>query len=69
MENDLSVLTRLELAKDWVRDAVGKEDTEAVRIARTVYLLSKLADLHGPKMSSTNTNFRGLWKRMEQSRQ
>lgn len=55
--------------QDWVKDAVGKEDTEAVRVARTVYLLSKLAELHGPKISSTNTNFRGLWKRMEQNSQ
>ena len=52
---------------DWLKDAVGKEDLQNVRLIRTVYLMSRLAEFHGNRISSTNTNFKNLWKRLEES--
>lgn len=52
--------------KDWVKDAVGEDDTRNVRIIRTVYLLSKLADRHAGKLSLMKAKYRDLWLRLEE---
>src|SRR5258708_3803338 len=52
--------------KDWVRDEVGQENTRSVRLARTVYLLSRFAEAHASRLFNTNTRFKGLWRRMEE---
>lgn len=50
---------------DWVRDAVGEDNTQNVRLIRTVYLLSKVADKHAGKLSRTNAYFKNIWQRIE----
>jgi len=53
---------------DWVREAVGgsEENVQTVRLIRTVYLLSKIADKHASKLCKVNVHFKNLWKRLEQ---
>jgi len=50
---------------DWVKDVVGDEDVRTVRLIRTVYLVSKLAQKHSGMLSVINIRFKDLWKRME----
>ena len=50
---------------DWVRDVVGQEDYNNVRLIRTVYLISWLVEMHVPKLCSVSAQFKGLWKRLE----
>lgn len=50
---------------DWVRDLVGKEDVRNVRLIRTVYLISKIAEIHSGKLSRVKAEFKDIWKRME----
>ena len=50
---------------DWVRDAVGKEDSKNIRLIRTVYLLSWFIDMNVGKLCSVKAQFKDLWKRME----
>lgn len=50
---------------DWVRREVGESNEINVRLIRTVYLLSRIAEFHSGKLCSTSINFKGLWKRME----
>lgn len=51
---------------DWVKKEVGEEHADTVRFARTVYLMSKIADRHSAKLCTLKAEFRGLWQRMEQ---
>ncbi len=51
---------------DWVRDAVGEEDERNVRIIRTVYIMSKIADNHAGILSTLRLNHPRLWKRMRE---
>lgn len=51
--------------QDWVKDEVGEENAVDVRLIRTVYLLSKLADEHSPKLATVKFKFNKLWKRLE----
>ena len=51
---------------DWVEDVVGKEDAQNVRLIRTVYLVSRLAEHHAEGLSKLNNEFKDLWKRMEE---
>lgn len=48
-----------------IENLVGKEDEINVKLIRTIYLMSKFAELHGSKMYVLNTKFKGLWKRLE----
>ena len=50
---------------DWVKEAVGEENEQNVRLIRTVYLISKIASSHAGKLASANVKFKELWKRME----
>ena len=50
---------------DWVKDAVGAEDERNVRLIRTVYLLSRIAQFHAGPLCRTNIEFKNLWERME----
>lgn len=50
---------------DWVKEAVGEENERNVRLIRTVYLVSRIAEFHTGKMVSIKTKFKDLWKRME----
>jgi hypothetical protein len=50
---------------DWVEKRVGKEDTQNVRLARTIYLISKFCAHHTGRMARTNCEFKDLWIKME----
>jgi hypothetical protein len=51
---------------DWVKDAVGEENEQNVRLIRTVYLMSRIAEFHTGKLSMIRMRFKDLWKRMEE---
>lgn len=53
---------------DWVKDAVGKENERNVRLVRTVYLVSKIAEFHAGKLCSIKIGFKDLYKRMEKAK-
>jgi L-fucose mutarotase/ribose pyranase (RbsD/FucU family) len=46
---------------DWVENEVGKENERNVRLLRTVYLLSKIAELHGGKLACIKVHFPSLF--------
>lgn len=50
---------------DWVKDSVGEEDERNVRLIRTVYLVSRIAEFHAGKLCHINIEFKNLWKRLE----
>lgn len=50
---------------DWVADAVGKEDERNVRLIRTVYLISRIAEFHTGKLSLVKVNFKDIYRRLE----
>lgn len=50
---------------DWVKEAVGEEDERNVRLIRTVYLVSRIADFHSGRIANTKIRFPKLWQRME----
>ena len=50
---------------DWVKDEVGKENERTVRLIRTVYLVSRIAEFHAGKLCLANMRFKNLWERME----
>lgn len=49
---------------DWVKDQVGEEDLNNVRLVRTVYLISKLADHHSGFLCYLNIKYPKMWKCM-----
>ena len=51
---------------DWLEKIVKKEDLNNVRLIRTVYLLSKIAENHSGKMSSIKIHHRNIHKRLEE---
>lgn len=53
---------------DWVKDAVGEEDERNVRLIRTVYLVSRIAEFHASKLCTIKINFKDIYKRMEKQR-
>lgn len=50
---------------DWVKNEVGEDNERNVRLVRTVYLMSRLADLHAGEFVAIKCQFKGLWKRLE----
>jgi hypothetical protein len=50
---------------NWLRDLVGKENELNVRVIRTIYLISRLAEFHGADLCGVKINFKDLWKRLE----
>jgi len=55
----------VEQEDDWVADAVGDEDTRNVRLIRTVYLISRIAESHAGKLASIRIRFSDIYRRME----
>jgi hypothetical protein len=55
----------IENGRDWVADEVGQEDARNVRVVRTVYLLSIIAEKHAAKLCRTNVQFNKMWQRLE----
>lgn len=54
---------------DWVKEAVGEENERNVRLIRTVYLMSKIAENHSGSLASIRMNFKEIWKRIEKSQE
>jgi hypothetical protein len=50
---------------DWVKDAVGEENESTVRLIRTIYLISRIAEFHAGPLASIKMNFKDLHRRME----
>lgn len=50
---------------DWVKNAVGEDNERHVRLIRTVYLVSRIAEFHAGPLCRINVGFKNLWKRME----
>ncbi len=52
---------------DWVKNAVGEGDTRNVRLIRTVYLVSRIAEFHAGKLCTIKAKHPQLWKRLEKT--
>lgn len=50
---------------DWVKDAVGEEDTQNVRLIRTVYLMSRIAENHSGALATVRSKFPDMWRKIE----
>lgn len=50
---------------DWVKDAVGEENERNVRLIRTVYLVSRIAEYYSGIFAALKMDFRNLHWRME----
>lgn len=58
-------LYNLEEGSDWVAEAVGEEDARNVRMIRTIYLVSRIAEFHAAKLVSVKASFKDIYLRME----
>lgn len=61
----LCELYDVEAETDWVKDAVGEDDERNVRLLRTVYLLSRIAENHAGKLAMLRVTYKNLCNRME----
>ena len=50
---------------DWVKDAVGESNERNVRLIRTVYLVSIIAENHAGILCSIKMKFKNIFKRMQ----
>lgn len=58
-------LYNVEEEDDWLEELVGESNARNVRLIRTVYLMSIIAENHVEKFYLINRNFKKLWKRMQ----
>lgn len=61
----LTELYNVEEEDDWVEKLVGPDEVITIRSIRTVYLMSKFAELQAGKLATTRMRFKDLWKRLE----
>ena len=52
---------------DWLEEGLGKEGARNVRLIRTVYLVSRIAEFHAGTLCSLRMNFPKMWERMERN--
>jgi hypothetical protein len=50
---------------DWLEKDVGGNNVRNVRLIRTVYLLSRLGDLYAGKLCRSSSQYKNLWKELE----
>lgn len=50
---------------DWVKNEVGEDNERNVRLIRTIYLVSRIAEYHAGTLATLKMNFRHLHDRME----
>lgn len=50
---------------DWVKNAVGESNERNVRLIRTIYLISKIAENHCGTLASFKIRFPNLYLKME----
>ncbi len=61
----LTELYDVDESDDWVEQKVGKDEVSTIRMIRTVYLISKLSELHGGKLATVKARFGKLYQRLE----
>ena len=54
---------------DWVNQEVGEENATDIRLIRTVYLISRIADFHAGTLCTLKIKYKELWNRMEKEAQ
>lgn len=52
---------------DWVEQEVGSEAVNNVRVLRTFYLISRIADFHSGMLVRIKMRHYGLWEKMEKA--
>ena len=62
---ELVLLYNVDESDDWVKDAVGEQDTRSVRQIRTAYLLAKLAHHHADSLKRVKRVAPGLHQQLE----
>lgn len=50
---------------DWVLDAVGEANERNVRLIRSIYLISRIAEFHAGRLATIKVEFKDLYKIME----
>jgi hypothetical protein len=60
-------LYAVEEDNDWVLKEVGPEDTDNVRIVRTVYLISKMSERHSGILAKIRAKYARLWEKIEKN--
>ncbi|HJT86082.1 MAG TPA: hypothetical protein VJ697_16505 [Nitrososphaeraceae archaeon] len=64
--NDTKDLIELyEDEHDLLKKEMGEENERSVRMIRTIYLVSRIAEYHSGRLCSLKVNFKDLWKRLE----
>ncbi len=61
----LMELYNVDEEEDWVKDIVGDEDLRNVRLIRTVYLVSKIAEKHSGMLCMLKIQHKNLHSRMQ----
>lgn len=59
-------LFNVDVENDWVKNHVGEENVTNVRLIRTVYLVSKIAEHHASALCKIKMDHRHMWERLEQ---
>lgn len=54
---------------DWVQKETGTdaETVQVIRLTRTAYLMSRIAQFHAGRLCAINDSFPNLWKKMEKA--
>ncbi len=52
---------------DWVAKEVGEDNSQNVRLIRTVYIMSRMCEVFAGRFVGINISFPKLWKRLEKS--
>lgn len=50
---------------DWVKDKVGEDDEQNVRLIRTIYIMSRIAERQSGMLLSFKMKFPKLYQRLE----
>ena len=50
---------------DWVKDYAGEDDKNNVRLIRTVYLMSRIAEFHAGKLASVRAHCKNIYKKLD----
>lgn len=62
---DILELYDVDEEEDWVVDSVGKDQATNVRIIRTIYTISKIADSFASRFKTLNIMHPQLWRKLE----
>lgn len=54
---------------DWIKEEVGEENERNVRLIRTAYLMSRIAEFHAGTLVTVKTQLKDLYRRMEKGKQ